>query len=151
MDLRETLNAALKEAMRARDTARLSTLRLISAAIKDREIAARGEGAEVTDADIIALMGKMVRQRQESATVYDTGNRPELAAKERAEVAVIETFLPRQLSDDETQAAIADAITAVSAASLRDMGKVMAHLRAAHAGQMDFGKAGALIKAQLQG
>ncbi|WP_273691734.1 GatB/YqeY domain-containing protein [Ketogulonicigenium vulgare] len=152
MDLREKTTAAAKDAMRARDSARLSTLRLISAAIKDRDIDARGEGKDaISDADITVLLAKMVRQRQESASVYDSGNRPELAAKERAEIAVIEEFLPRQLDSAEVEAAIAAAIAATEAASLRDMGRIMDYLRVNYAGQMDFGKAGAIIKAQLNG
>ncbi|ADO42152.1 GatB/YqeY domain-containing protein [Ketogulonicigenium vulgare] len=152
MDLREKTTAAVKDAMRARDSARLSTLRLISAAIKDRDIDARGEGKDaISDADITVLLAKMVRQRQESASVYDSGNRPELAAKERAEIAVIEEFLPRQLDSAEVEAAIAAAIAATEAASLRDMGRIMDYLRVNYAGQMDFGKAGAIIKAQLNG
>ena len=149
MELRERVNSAMKEAMRARDSARLSTIRLITAAIKDREIAARTTEAAMTEGDVLALLGKMVKQRIESAKVYTEGARPELAAKELAEVAVIEEFLPRALSAAEVEAAIGAAIAEAGAASLRDMGKVMALLKARHTGQMDFGAAGAVLKARL--
>ena len=149
MELRERVNSAMKEAMRARDSARLSTIRLTTAAIKDREIAARTTEAAMTEGDVLALLGKMVKQRIESAKVYTEGARPELAAKELAEVAVIEEFLPRALSAAEVEAAIAAAIAEAGAASLRDMGKVMALLKARHTGQMDFGAAGAVLKARL--
>jgi hypothetical protein len=151
MAIRDEVGAAVKDAMRAKDAARLSTLRMIGAAIKDRDIALRGEGAEgpATEADLMALLGKMIKQRQESARAYAAGGRAELAAKEEAEIAVIEGFLPRQLTGDEVEAAIAAAIAATGAASIRDMGRVMADLRARHAGQMDFGAAGALVKARL--
>ena len=149
MDLRERVTSAMKEAMRAKDSARLSTIRLIIAAIKDREIAMRTTEAELTEADVMTLMGKMVKQRIESAKVYTEGARPELAAKELAEVAVIEAFLPKALSADEVAAAIDAAISGVGATSLKDMGKVMAALKDKYTGQMDFGAAGALIKARL--
>ncbi len=151
MDLRSRVNASLKEAMKAKDADRLSTLRLINAAIKDRDIAARGEGEEgaVGDDVVLAIMGKMVKQRQESARAYEEGGRLELAEKELSEVRVIEEFLPRQLSDDETEAAVAAAIESVGAASIRDMGKVMAELKGKFTGQMDFGKVGPLVKAKL--
>lgn len=151
MDLRERINTALKEAMKAREADRLSTLRLINAAIKDRDIAARMEGddALVTDDAITALLGKMVKQRQESAKVYEQGGRPELAAKEIAEIGVIEEFLPRQLDEAEVAAAIDAAIAEAEATSLRDMGKVMAVLKGKYTGQMDFGKVGGLLKTRL--
>ena len=149
MELRDRINEAMKAAMRAKDSARLSTIRLMTAAIKDREIALRASGEALGDGDVLALMGKMVNQRQESARVYGEGARPELAAKELAEVAVIEEFLPKPLSALETSAAIEAAIAGVGATSLRDMGKVMAVLKENHAGQMDFAAAGALIKARL--
>lgn len=156
MSLRDTLTTALKEAMKARAADRLSTLRLINAAIKDRDIASRG-GAEdeqgasgaVGDDEILAILAKMIRQRQESARAYEEGGRLELAEKERAEISVIEEFLPRQLDPAEVAAAIDAAIAETAAASLRDMGRVMAHLKARHAGEMDFGAVGALIKARL--
>ena len=149
MDLLARIQTAQKEAMKAKDSARLSAVRMILAAIKDREIALRTSGQEMTEGEIMGLMGKMVKQRQESARVYDQGGRGELAGKERAEIAVIEAFLPRALSADEVAAAIDKAIAETGATGLRDMGKVMAALRAAYTGQMDFGAAGALIKARL--
>lgn len=151
MDMRTRISDALKDAMRAREVARLSTLRLINAALKDRDIALRGEGndAGVTEADILSILGRMVKQRQESIRLYDEGKRPELADKERAEIAVIEDFLPRQLDAAETEAAIAAAIAETGAASIRDMGKVMAVLKAKYTGQMDFGAVGPMIKARL--
>lgn len=152
MDLQERLQAATKEAMKARDSARLSTLRLIGAAIKDRQIALRGEegkDAALAEGDLIAILSKMVKQRQESARAYEEGGRLELAQKEEAEIEVIQSFLPRQLDEAETAAAIDKAITALGASSLRDMGRVMGELRARHAGQMDFTAVGAMVKARL--
>lgn len=150
MTIREKLQAALKDAMRAKEADRLSTLRLINAAIKDRDIAARAEGVDaVPDTEILAVLGRMVKQRQESARVYDEGNRPELAAKERSEIRVVEEFLPRRLSDAEVATAVDEAIAATEATSLRDMGRVMAELKAKYTGQMDFGAVGALLKARL--
>lgn len=149
MDLKARLLEATKAAMKAREAGRLSVLRMISAAVKDREIAARGEGKEVSEADLLGLLGKMVKQRQESAKAYAAGNRPDLAEKETGEVAVIEEFLPRQLSEAEVDAAIAAAVAEVGAGSLRDMGKVMAALKARYTGQMDFGSVGAKLKARL--
>ncbi|MDO5613784.1 MAG: GatB/YqeY domain-containing protein [Paracoccus sp. (in: a-proteobacteria)] len=154
MDLRTRLMADTKEAMKARDSARLSTLRLIGAALKDREIAARSEGgetAELGDADLIAILSKMVKQRQESARAYEEGGRLELAEKELAEIEVIQAYLPRQLTGDEAEAAIATVISDLGAGSIRDMGRVMAELRARYAGQMDFGAVGPLVKARLMG
>ena len=151
MDLRATLQAATKDAMKAKDSARLSTLRLIGAAIKDREIAARvGDGdGTLGDQDLIAILSKMVKQRQESAKAYEEGGRLELAEKEEAEIGIIQEFLPRQLSGAETDAAIDAAIAALGATGIRDMGRVMAELRDRHAGQMDFGAVGPMVKARL--
>lgn len=151
MDMREQVGTALKQAMKDKDRARLSTLRLINAAIKDRDIDARGQGREdgVSDVDVLAIMGKMVKQRQESARAYEEGGRLELAEKELSEIKVIEDFLPRQLSDEETEAAVVSAIAEVGADSIRDMGKVMGALKAKFTGQMDFGKVGPLVKAKL--
>ena len=151
MAMTERVAAALKTAMKAKDTERLSTLRLINAAIKDRDIMLRGEGREdgVTDSEVLAILGKMVKQRQESARAYEEGGRLELAEKERAEITVIEHFLPRQLTDDEIDAAIDAAIAETDATSIRDMGKVMGALKAKHTGQMDFGAAGARVKDRL--
>lgn len=149
--MRERINAALKEAMKAKDAGRLSTLRLISAAIKDREIAARGDGEEsvIGDDEVLAILGKMVKQRQESARQYEEGGRLELAEKERGEISVIEDFLPRQLDDAEVDAAITSAMAEVGAESIRDMGKVMGALKAKYTGQMDFGAVGPMVKAKL--
>ncbi len=151
MNMRERLQAALKDAMRAKEAARLSTLRLINAAIKDRDIAARGDGqdAGVSDADILGILGKMVRQRQESARAYEEGGRLELAEKELEEIRVIEEFLPRQLSAAEVDAAISAAVTEAGATGIRDMGKVMAVLKGKYTGQMDFGAAGPRVKERL--
>ena len=151
MTTRDTITAALKEAMKAKDAARLSTLRLINAAIKDRDIAARAEGNSngVGEDDVLAILGKMVKQRQESARAYEEGGRLELAEKEQSEIAVIQDFLPRQLDAAEMEKAIAAAIQEAEATSIRDMGKVMGVLRAKYMGQLDFGKAGAQVKAQL--
>lgn len=154
-DTKARVAQALKDAMRARDTVRLSTLRLINAAIKDRDIAARGEsgsaegGSGVSDADILQILAKMVKQRQESIRAYEEGGRLELAEQERAEIGVIEDFLPKQLDDDEVEAAIDAAIAEVGAQSLRDMGKVMAALKSRYTGRMDFGSVGPWVKARL--
>ncbi|MBB3712222.1 hypothetical protein FHS00_001799 [Limimaricola variabilis] len=151
MTLRDKINASLKDAMKAKEADRLSTLRLINAAIKDRDIAARGEGEEglVSDEVVLAILAKMVKQRQESARAYDEAGRIELAEKERAEVAVIEEFLPRPLSESETEAAVDEAIAATEATSIRDMGRVMAALKSRYAGRMDFGRVGPLVRDRL--
>jgi hypothetical protein len=151
MDLRKRLNTALKAAMRAKDSERLATLRLINAAIKDRDIALRGDGAEegVGDAEVLAILGKMVKQRQESAHAYEEGGRLELADKERAEIAVIEEFLPQQMDESAITRAVDKAIAEVGAETLRDMGKVMSKLKTQYAGRMDFGKVGPLVKDRL--
>jgi uncharacterized protein len=151
MLLRDRLQTALKEAMKAKEAARLSTLRLINAAIKDREIAVRGEegDVEVGEADILQIMGKMVKQRQESARAYEEGGRLELAEKELAEIGVIQDFMPRQMSAVEVDAAISAAVAETGAASIRDCGKVMAALKGRYTGQMDFGAVGALVKGRL--
>lgn len=152
MTLRDDLNASLKQAMRDRAAERLSTLRLISAAIKDRDIAARGEGEDasgVDDAEILAILAKMVKQRQESARTYEEGGRLDLAEREMNEITVIEEFLPKQLSDAEVVAAVEAAVAEVGAESIRDMGKVMGALKAKYTGQMDFGKVGPKVKDQL--
>ena len=153
MELRERIQAATKEAMKARDGQRLSTLRLIGAAIKDREIAKRGEDAAgaLTEEDLVALLSRMVKQRQESARAYEEGGRLELAEREQAEIGVNQEFLQRQLSPAEIEAAIDATISELGATGVRDMGRVMGALRDRHAGQMDFGAAGALVKARLMG
>lgn len=152
MQLRDRITTALTDAMRAKEADRLSTLRLINAAIKDRDIAMRGtadEAAGLSDADVLAIMGRMVKQRQESARAYEEGGRLELAEKELAEIKVIEEFLPRQLSLSEADSAVDAAIAAVGATSIRDMGKVMAELKTKYTGQMDFAKAGPMVKSRL--
>ena len=151
MEMRERIAMALKDAMKAKEQDRLSTLRLINAAIKDREIALRssGDGASVGDAEVLAIMGKMVKQRQESARAYEEGGRLELAEKELGEVKVIEEFLPRQLAPQEVSAAVDAAIAKVGASSIRDMGRVMGELKAKYTGQMDFGAVGPMVKSKL--
>ena len=149
MDLISRLKTAQTEAQKARNADRLSTLRLVSAAIKDREIAMRTTDGSVGDAEVLGLLGKMVKQRQESAKVYLQGGRAELAEKELAEVRVIEEFLPKALTADEAAAAVDAAIAAAGANSIKDMGKVMAVLKAKYTGQMDFGAVGAVLKARL--
>ena len=151
MSLRDPIATELKTAMKARDTSRLATLRLINAAIKDREIAARGDQgvSELSDADLSAVLARMVKQRRDSARAYEEAARLDLAEKELAEITVIEGFLPRQLSDPEMAEAISAIIAQTGATSVRDIGKVMAVLKTRYAGQMDFGKAGALVKEKL--
>lgn len=152
MDMRTRVSTALKDAMRAKDADRLSTLRLINAAIKDRDIALRGTEDEASgcgDQDVLGILGRMVKQRQESARAYEEGGRLELAEKELSEIGVIEDFLPKQLSEDETAAAVDAAITEVSATTIRDMGKVMGILKDKYTGRMDFGKTGPLVKSRL--
>ena len=149
--LRDRIGAGLKEAMREKDATKLSTLRLINAAVKDQDIAARAKGkdAGVAEEELLAILAKMVKQRQESARAYEEGGRLELAEKEREEIAVIEDFLPRQLTGEEIEAAIDKAIAETGAEGLRDMGRVMGVLKAKHAGQMDFGAVGPKVKARL--
>ncbi len=148
MDLRHRIADALKEAMRAKDTERLSTLRLINAAIKDRDIALRGDGNDdgATNDEVLAILGKMVKQRHESAKAYEEGARLELAEKELSEIKIIEDFLPKQLTEDEAAEAVKAAIAKVGAESIRDMGKVMGELKANYMGRMDFGKVGPMVK-----
>ena len=152
MDMRSRVLTALKDAMKSKEADRLSTLRLINAAIKDKDISLRGTPAEeegVSDSDILAILGRMVKQRQESARAYEEGGRLELAEKERTEVKVIEDFLPKQLSEAEAAAAVDDAIAEVGANSIRDMGKVMGVLKGKYTGQMDFGAVGPIVKGKL--
>jgi uncharacterized protein YqeY len=146
--VREIINEAVKDAMRSKDKLRLSTLRLINAAIKDKDIALRVEDRPdgVSSSEILQSLGKMVKQRQESARAYEEGGRLELAEQELSEIKIVEEFLPRQLSDDDVANAIQKVISLVGATSIRDMGKVMASLKEKYTGQMDFGKAGATIK-----
>ena len=149
--MRDRITAALKEAMLAKDKLRTCTVRLMLAAIKDRDIALRSEdGADgLDDAGIMALLAKMVKQREESAATYETAGRMELAETERAEIGVIKDFLPRPLSANEVEAAITKALAETRASSIRDMGKVMGVLKAQYAGRMDFGAAGGRVKAAL--
>ncbi len=154
MELRERIGEALKTAMREKDSKRLSTLRLINAAIKDRDIAKRGEGGDGADEgvggdEILQILGKMVKQRHESVRAYEEGGRLELAEQERGEITVIEEFLPRQLDESESAAAVEAAIAETGATSIRDMGKVMGELKAKYTGQMDFGSVGPMVKARL--
>ena len=148
--LRERFTADMKEAMKAGDKARLGEVRLIQAALKDKDIEARGNGKEpLSDEEILALLQKMVKQRQESITMYEQGGRTELAQQEKDEVAVISSYLPQQMDEAETKAAIQAAIAETGAASMKDMGKVVGALRAKYAGRMDFAKASALVKEML--
>lgn len=149
--LRPRLTEALKEAMRAKDQATVSTVRMILAALKDRDIAARPSGVTdgIDDAGILSLLQSMIKQRQESVALYQQGGRADLVEKEQGEIAVIERFLPTQLGEEEVGAAIAATIADLGAGSIKDMGRVMAELRARHSGQMDFTRASALVKERL--
>jgi hypothetical protein len=149
--MRDRINGALKDAMLAKDKLRTSTLRLMLAAIRDRDIALRGEegGGGLDDAGLMALLAKMVKQREDSAATYETAGRMELAEAERAEIAVIKEFLPRPMSEDEIADAIRKAVAETGASSIRDMGKVMGVLKAQYSGRMDFAAAGARVKAAL--
>ena len=149
--MRERLTTMMKDSMKAGDKRRLATVRMIQAAIKDKDIEARGAGKTVSDDDILALMQKMVKSRQESADIYAKAGRPELELQEREEIAIITEFLPTQMNDDEAKAAIEAAIAETGAASMKDMGKVVAALKAKYTGQMDFAKASAAVKAALAG
>lgn len=147
--MRERLPALMKEALKASDKPRLGAIRLIGAAMKDREIEARGAGKEMTEDDEQAVLRKMVKQRQDSIVAYEGAGRDDLAAQERAELAVLAEFLPRPMDADETRAAIAAAIGETGAAGPKDMGKVIAAIKARHAGQIDFGRASGLVKDML--
>ena len=152
MALRDEISAALKDAMKSGDKKRLGTIRLMQAAIKDKDINSRTEGHEsalTPDSGIVELFAKMVKQRQDSIAAYEQGGRPELAQNERDEITVIQSFMPKQMNDEEARAAVADVIKAVGATSVKDMGKVMAELKAKYAGQMDMGKAGGIVKSLL--
>jgi len=153
MGLREQFNEQMKEAMKAKDTKRLSTLRLMLAALKDRDIAARTETSRelLGDDEILLLLAKMIKQREDSVAAYEAGNRPELAAAERGEIEVIRSFMPKQMSPEETKATAQSVITETGAAAMKDMGKVMAVLKERYAGQMDFAKASATVKELLSG
>jgi uncharacterized protein len=148
--LRDKINEGMKDALKSQDKPRLSTLRLVNAAIKNADIEARTAGKEpLSDGELLGLMQKMIKQRQESVELYEKGGRKELADQERAEIAVITGFLPEQMSDDKIKAAIAAAIAETGASSMKDMGKVIGALRGKYAGQMDFAKASGLVKAAL--
>ena len=147
--MREALNAALKAAMKAGEKRRVETIRMINAAIKDRDIEARGQGKTVADADILALMQKMIKSRDESREIYAKAGRDELALQEAEEIVIIQGFLPQQMGDAEVAAAIDAAVAETGATTIKDMGKVVGALKAKYAGQMDFGKASAAVKAKL--
>ena len=148
--LREDLQNALKEAMKAHDMATVAAVRLIIAGQKEKDVEARGKGQkEASDADLMSMMQTMIKQRKESVEIYENAGRPELAEKEKSEIAVIEKFLPKQMSDEEIVEAIKAIVAETGAESMKDMGKVMGGLRAKYAGQMDFGKASGLIKTIL--
>jgi len=150
--LRARITAEMKEAMKAREQQKLSTIRMIQAALKDKDIEARGLGkGETPDEDILALLQKMIKQRQEAAGVYEQGGRPELAETERAEAAIVAGFLPQQMDEAETGAAIREAIAETGAAGPKDMGRVIGALKGKYAGRMDFAKASGLVKAALAG
>jgi uncharacterized protein YqeY len=150
--LRDDINNAVKDAMRAKEERKLSTLRMVNATIKNADIDARGQGKPpLSDGDLLGVFQKMIKQRQESVELYEKGGREELAAQERAEILVISGYLPKQMSDDDVKAAIAATITDTGAAGIKDMGKVIGALKAKYAGQMDFGKASGLVKAALTG
>ena len=151
MTLRTRISDALKQAMKDKAAGRLSTLRLINAAIKDKDIAARATGNDdgVAEDEVLAILGKMAKQRLESARAYEEGGRLDLAEHERAEIEVIEEFLPRQLSEEEAAAAVEIAIADIGADSIRDMGKVIGALKSQYTGQMDFGKVGPMVKERL--
>jgi uncharacterized protein len=147
MGLRQQLTEAMKAALKARETKRLSAIRLVLAAIQERDVAART--ADIADDEILSVLAKMVKQREESAATYEGAGRPELAAGERGEIAVIREFLPKQMGEEEAKSAAKAVIAELGAASMKDMGKVMAALKERHAGSMDFGKASATVKELL--
>jgi uncharacterized protein YqeY len=150
--LRDDINTALKDALKAGDARRVSTLRLVNAALKNADIEARGQGkGPLGEDEMLALLQKMIKQRQESVELYDKGARPELAQQERDEIAIIAGYLPKQMSEDEVKAAIAAAIADTGAAGMKDMGKVIAALKGKFAGKMDFAKASGLVKGMLTG
>jgi uncharacterized protein YqeY len=151
MSVREKLTDAMKEAMKAKDAKRLATIRMMMAALKDKDIAARSETSRdlLGDDEILSLLAKMIKQREESAAVYLQGGRPELAENEQAEIVVIRTFMPKQMDADDAKAAIAAVVVELGATSVKDMGKVMGKLKERYAGQMDFGKASGQVKDAL--
>jgi uncharacterized protein YqeY len=150
--LRDAINNAVKDAMRAKNERALSTLRMVNSTIKNADIEARGQGKPpLSDGDLLGVLQKMIKQRQESVELYDKGGRAELAAQEREEIAIISGYLPKQMSEDDVRSAIAATIADSGANGIKDMGKVIGALKAKYAGQMDFGKASALVKAALTG
>ena len=149
--LRDDINNSLKEAMKAKDERRVSTLRLVNSTFKNADIEARGTGKTLSEADLLPVLQKMIKQRQESKELYEKGGRPELAQQEADEIAIISAYLPKQMSEAEMSAAIDAAIKETGAASMKDMGKVVGALKAKFAGQMDFAKASGLVKGKLGG
>jgi uncharacterized protein len=151
MGLREQFNEQMKEAMKAKDQRRLSTLRMILAGLKDKDIANRTETSRegISDDEILSFLSKMIKQREDSMTAFVVGNRPELADAERAEIEIIREFMPKQMSAEDAKAAIAEIVKETGASSVKDMGKVMAALKERYAGQMDFGKASGTVKELL--
>ncbi len=151
--MRERIAQAMKDALKSKDQAALSTIRLITAALKDRDIAARSDNNHdgISDDEILSMLQTMIKQRNESAKMYEDGGRPELAAAEQAEIELIKQFLPEQLSHDDIEKAIEGAVEQTGAGSIKDMGKVMAHLKEHYAGQMDFSAASQMVKAALMG
>ena len=150
--LRDDINNALKDAMKSGDKLRVSTLRLVNSALKNADIEARGQGkSALADEDVLSLLQKMIKQRQESVELYEKGGRAELAEQERGEIKIISGYLPAQMSEAEVKAAIAGIVKDTGAAGMKDMGKVMAALKESYAGKMDFGKASPVVKALLTG
>jgi len=148
--LRDDINNAVKEAMKAKDERKLSTLRMVNSTIKNADIEARGQGKPpLSDEALLSVLQKMIKQRQEAVELYDKGGRAELAAGEREEIAIISAYLPKQMSDDEVKSAISGIIAETNAAGIKDMGKVIGALKAKYAGQMDFAKASGMVKAAL--
>jgi uncharacterized protein YqeY len=152
MSIRDDITTAMKTAMRAKDAETLSAVRLIMAKLKDADIAARPKGVEqISDDEVLSMLRSMIKPRREAIELYEKGNRPELAAKEEAEITVIEGFLPRALNEDEMQAAVREAVASTGAASVKDMGRVMAALKEKHGAALDMARIGAIVKAQLAG
>jgi len=150
--IRDDINNALKQAMKAKDDRRVSTLRLVNSALKNADIDARGQGkAPLADDEVLGLLQKMIKQRRESIDLYEKGGRAELAQQEHDEIAIIAAYLPKQMSEDEVKFAIAQAIQETGAVGMRDMGKVIGALKGKYAGKMDFAKASALVKGALSG
>jgi uncharacterized protein YqeY len=149
--LRDDINNALKEAMKAKNERAVSTLRMVNSTLKNADIEARTTGKPLGDPEILAVLQKMIKQRQESVELYDKGGRPELAAQEREEIAIISGYLPKQMSDADVKAAIEAAVNETGAAGMKDMGKVIGALKAKYTGQMDFAKVSGLVKAKLTG